>query len=129
MNGKIDPLFSPLIDNGGPTWTHGIGIGSPALDAGDPAAVAGIGGVPEFDQRSARQARRRWSNRYGSVSIQPTAPELQGDFNLDSAVDTSDFVMWRSALGSSIDPIPAQMATAMAWWISPTGMCGEPISG
>jgi CSLREA domain-containing protein len=30
-----DPLLGPLQDNGGPTWTHALLEGSPALDAGD----------------------------------------------------------------------------------------------
>jgi hypothetical protein len=29
-----DPLLGTLADNGGPTWTHALGAGSPALDAG-----------------------------------------------------------------------------------------------
>lgn len=29
-----DPLLAPLQDNGGPTWTHTLAAGSPALDAG-----------------------------------------------------------------------------------------------
>lgn len=29
-----DPLLGPLQDNGGPTWTHALAAGSPALDAG-----------------------------------------------------------------------------------------------
>ena len=105
VNGKIDPLFGPLIDNGGPTWTHAIGIGSPAIDAGDPNAVAGIGGVPEFDQRGAPSTRVAGGRiDMGAFELQPTAPELPGDYNLDGTVDTSDYVMWRSALGSSIAP-------------------------
>ena len=47
----IDPLLGPLADNGGPTQTHALLPGSPAINAGDPAAVAGAGGVAEFDQR------------------------------------------------------------------------------
>src|SRR5262249_44885501 len=31
-----DPLLGPLQDNGGPTLTHALLPGSPALDAGDP---------------------------------------------------------------------------------------------
>ncbi len=49
----IDPLLGPLADNGGPTATHALLIGSPAIDMGDPNAVAGAGGVPQFDQRGA----------------------------------------------------------------------------
>ncbi|MFO0954045.1 MAG: Ig-like domain-containing protein [Isosphaeraceae bacterium] len=35
-----DPLLGPLADNGGPTRTHALRLGSPAIDAGAP--VAGI---------------------------------------------------------------------------------------
>jgi hypothetical protein len=31
---SADPLLGPLVDNGGPTWTHALGAGSPAIDAG-----------------------------------------------------------------------------------------------
>ena len=31
-----DPLLGPLADNGGFTLTHALGVGSPAIDAGDP---------------------------------------------------------------------------------------------
>jgi hypothetical protein len=41
----IDPLLGPLQDNGGPTWTHALLPGSPALDAHDPIDA------PEWDQR------------------------------------------------------------------------------
>src|SRR6185295_15919213 len=40
----IDPLVGPLQDNGGPTDTHALLPGSPALDAG-------ISGGPNTDQR------------------------------------------------------------------------------
>jgi len=34
---NTDPLLGPLADNGGPTRTHALLIGSPAIDAGNPA--------------------------------------------------------------------------------------------
>ena len=43
-----DPLLGPLADNGGPTQTHSLLPGSPAINAGDPAIVAS---PTEFDQR------------------------------------------------------------------------------
>ena len=46
-----NPQLSGLANNGGPTQTHAPLSGSLAIDAGDPAAVAGVGGVPQFDQR------------------------------------------------------------------------------
>ena len=42
-----DPKLGPLQNNGGPTLTHQPLAGSPAIDAGDDAAVAGVA----FDQR------------------------------------------------------------------------------
>ncbi|MEW5985921.1 MAG: choice-of-anchor Q domain-containing protein, partial [Chloroflexota bacterium] len=33
----IDPLLGPLQDNGGPTFTHTLLSGSPAIDMGHPA--------------------------------------------------------------------------------------------
>lgn len=43
-----DPLLGPLDDHGGPTPTHPLLGGSPALDVGDPASCAAAGNV---DQR------------------------------------------------------------------------------
>jgi hypothetical protein len=43
----VDPLLGPLADNGGPTQTHALLAGSPAIDAGDPNPVD----PPEWDQR------------------------------------------------------------------------------
>ncbi len=40
-----DPLLGALADNGGPTLTHALGAGSPAIDQGDAAAC------PLIDQR------------------------------------------------------------------------------
>jgi hypothetical protein len=40
----VDPMLGPLQDNGGPTQTHSLLPGSPAIDAGDPA-TPGAGGT------------------------------------------------------------------------------------
>ncbi len=40
----VDPLLGLLADNGGPTKTHALGTGSPAIDAGRPAPLPGGGG-------------------------------------------------------------------------------------
>lgn len=39
---NVNPLLGPLADNGGPTQTHALLLGSPAVDAGDPAIVSGV---------------------------------------------------------------------------------------
>lgn len=47
---SIDPKLGPLADNGGPTKTHALYEGSPAIDAGNDAKCAELG-VDNFDQR------------------------------------------------------------------------------
>ena len=44
---NTDPLLGPLQDNGGPTFTHALSPGSPAIDSGDPNFVR----PPLYDQR------------------------------------------------------------------------------
>ena len=44
---NTDPLLGPLQDNGGPTFTHALLPGSPAINAGDPSFTP----PPFFDQR------------------------------------------------------------------------------
>jgi serine/threonine protein kinase/WD40 repeat protein len=46
----LNPFLGPLADNGGPTKTHAILAGSPAIDAGD---KSGTQPPLEFDQRGA----------------------------------------------------------------------------
>jgi hypothetical protein len=48
----VDPLLGPLAANGGPTETHALLAGSPAIDAGDPRPPADRGTrCPTLDQR------------------------------------------------------------------------------
>ena len=50
-----DPLLGPLGDNGGPTKTHALAEGSPAIGAGFPSGERVVGGrmlnIPSVDQR------------------------------------------------------------------------------
>ena len=49
---NANPLFGSLQDNGGPTFTHALLPGSPAIDAGNPAAPGSGGNACEAtDQR------------------------------------------------------------------------------
>ena len=48
----IDPLLAPLDDNGGPTPTHALRRGSPAIDQGNPDQPgSGDPACSDFDQR------------------------------------------------------------------------------
>src|SRR5207247_6231808 len=44
---NIDPMLGPLQNNGGPTFTHALLTGSPAINAGNPAFTP----PPVYDQR------------------------------------------------------------------------------
>jgi hypothetical protein len=49
----VDPLLGPLQDNGGPTFTHELLAGSPAIDAAADTCVDDAGAVLTADQRGA----------------------------------------------------------------------------
>jgi hypothetical protein len=85
-----DAMLGPLADNGGPTLTHALMPGSPAIDAGDPS----IASPPEFDQRGSGFDRVSGGRiDIGAYEVQSTV--LPGDFDLDGDVDGRDFLMWQ----------------------------------
>src|SRR5205823_14575232 len=65
---NTDPLLGPLQDNGGPTFTHALLKGSPAINAGDPNFTP----PPFFDQRGPG------FNRVVNGRIDKGSFELQG---------------------------------------------------
>ena len=110
-NGIIDPKLGPLAANGGTTFTHTLLPGSPALDAGDPAAMAGVANVPMYDQRGAPFARVFDGAPGGGKRIDigaferpPSSPAAFGDYDRNGAVDAADYVVWRKSLGTAVTP-------------------------
>jgi hypothetical protein len=99
-----DPQLGPLADNGGPTQTHALLPGSPAIDAGD----LGISSPPAFDQRGAPFARIVDGNEdtfnvidMGAYEFSPAVQVLVGDYNGNGVVDAADYVIWRKNLGQT----------------------------
>ncbi len=92
----FDPQLGPLADNGGSTLTHALLFGSPAMDAGDPDALPGAPGVPEFDQRG-NPFTRIFGGRIdiGAFEVQP----IPGDFDHDGDSDGDDRAQWESDFG------------------------------
>jgi hypothetical protein len=79
-------MLGPLADNGGPTWTHALLPGSPAIDAGDPARMLFNGSTQYFDQRGIgfdRVVGRR-------IDIGAVERQISPDFNLDGIIDGND---------------------------------------
>ncbi|MEM8680816.1 MAG: choice-of-anchor Q domain-containing protein, partial [Planctomycetota bacterium] len=88
----IDPMLGPLADNGGLTRTHALYPGSPAIDAGDPNATAGIGDVPSWDQRGFLYSRVFDGDDVPGARIDIGAYELPNscDFDGNQSCDVAD---------------------------------------
>jgi len=66
---NTDPMLGALQDNGGPTFTHALLPGSPAIDAGDPNFAP----PPDYDQRGPGFVRVfNGLIDVGSFEVQPT---------------------------------------------------------
>ena len=78
----IDPVLGPLTDNGGPTLTHSLLDGSPAIDAGSDTLVVGLS-----DQRG--RARIFGTVDIGAVEIQPDGIAQAVSDGFDVTVDVS----------------------------------------
>ena len=79
----IDPVLGPLADNGGPTLTHAIQSGSPAINRGDPAA-------PPQDQRG---YGRLGVPDVGAFEFDGIPPTILGNISTRAFVQTGDNVM------------------------------------
>lgn len=90
----IDPLLGPLANNGGPTRTHALLPGSPAIDQG---SAVGSG----FDQRGAPFLRIVGPRSdVGALEQQGPIITRSADFDQDSKVDGTDFLVWQRNFGT-----------------------------
>jgi hypothetical protein len=95
----IDAKLSALGNYGGPTATHMLLVGSPAIDAGDLSAAVDADGAPlAIDQRGRNRVEY-------SIDIGAVEHEVLGDYNGNGVVDSADYVLWRDALGSTTNLI------------------------
>ena len=94
------PMLGPLQNNGGPTFTHELLLGSPAINAGDPAFTP----PPEFDQRG------------------PGFPRV-----INSRIDIGSFEVQQPSTPSptpTVTPSPTPTATATSSpTVTPTPSC------
>lgn len=92
-----DPQLGPLDTNGGPTRTHELLTGSPAIDQGsNPLNLAN-------DQRGVTYARVVGGKAdIGAYEVQTAGPALPGDYTRDQTVDAADFVLWRKTKGNDV---------------------------
>jgi CSLREA domain-containing protein len=78
----IDPKLGPLANNGGPTFTHALLAGSPALDAGDDcvfddSCIPALGVALTTDQRGAGYSRQIDGNGDTTPTVDIGAFEAQ----------------------------------------------------
>ena len=94
----LNAMLGPLSDNGGPTLTHALLPGSPAIDAG----LNDFAGS-EFDQRGEPHLRIvKGVVDIGAVEVQ-LAADFDGDGDVDSADRTIQTSFWTGALRSGGD--------------------------
>ncbi len=87
--------LSPLADFGGPTKTHTLLVGSPAIDSGSNAqALDAFGNPLTVDQRGRTRI-------VYNVDIGAVEREILGDYNGDGSVDAADYTVWRNDEGST----------------------------
>lgn len=110
QTGILNPMLGALADNGGSTKTRAPLPDSPAIDAGNPAAMPGMNNVPLYDQRGTPYARIVDGDATVDARIdigavesqtQPLPPAIFGDYNVDGFVDAADEIVWRKSLGAS----------------------------
>jgi CSLREA domain-containing protein len=110
VNGNItglDPMLDDLQDNGGPTLTHGLLPGSPAIDAAHRAAC-------EDDELNGQD--QRGFARHAGLGCDIGAFELDlqericGDANIDGLVDVTDVIVALQILVGKFTPSPDQLS-------------------
>ncbi len=122
---NTDPLLGPLADNGGPTMTHALLPGSPAIDTGD------NGNCPATDQRGFSRPADGDGNGaaicdIGAYEASGAPPLKRGDIDCDGSVTSVDglFLLRDVAhlsvdLGPGCPPIEAAAAAGVSLSAAP----------
>lgn len=77
----IDPLLGPLAENGGPTLTHALLPGSPAINRGSNLGIFAGSPAPSFEQRGLGFVRAVGRADIGAVEVQQKGSYLVRDPN------------------------------------------------
>ena len=108
----VDPLLGPLANNGGPTQTHGLCTGSPAVDSAVPSVQD-----PQLDQRGVARPQGAAFDKgsfEGTITCGGPVPALS--INSVSAAEgnagTSAFTFTVTLSAASATPVTVQFATA-----------------
>ena len=95
----VDPRLGPLANHGGPTRTHSLLLGSPAIDAGDGSLAVGPDSNPLLhDQRGPGYPRLVDGNGRGEVAVDIGAFESPLQLPLVQSIVINDGATQRSSL-------------------------------
>ena len=89
--GVIDPMIDALADNGGPTMTHSLQLGSPAIDTGDLSFMA----PPDTDQRG---VLRKINGRIDIGAVELSRLVVNDNGDLDDGLPNNGTTTLREAL-------------------------------
>jgi len=114
---NTNPIVGPLQDNGGPTFTHALLPGSPAVDGGDPSFTS----PPDYDQRGLGFPRVMNSRiDIGSFEVQSTSSPTPTPTTTSTPTPTATSTPTATATATSTStPTATATATATA---TPTAM-------
>ncbi|MEM6777462.1 MAG: ELWxxDGT repeat protein, partial [Planctomycetota bacterium] len=126
---NMDPKLGPLQNNGGLTQTHALQSDSPAINMGDPNAVAGVDGVPQFDQRGAGFPRVE-SSRIDIGALESNQPPTLLSFLRQiptDALTNADSLVFRATFNESVTSVDTTdfavtgASTAIVTNVTPVG--------
>jgi len=106
---NVNPQLGPLRNNGGPTWTHALVMGSPAINAADPADPT------PTDQRGVSRPQGPASD-IGAYEFAYTPPRLV-------RLMPSGTNSWLQLNGSPGSPCTVQASTNCVSWVNLTNLC------
>jgi hypothetical protein len=115
---RTDPLLGPLVDNGGPTQTHALLEGSPAIDAGD------ANGCPDADQRGVPRPQGAACD-IGAYEYVPPTPEEQAPVAVETtapALEPTASPSPQSSASSTPSPVVFETEEASGRELSPMGI-------
>jgi hypothetical protein len=114
---NTDPLLGPLEDHGGPTFTHALLPGSPAIDAGNRGALSGAivtdqrGVARVYDDPALANAVGSDGSDIGAFEVSPSAEVSKRKVKLGFAKANSDSTSFQVALdlGTGFQPAGQQV--------------------
>ena len=116
----FDPVIGPLADNGGPTLTHALQTGSPAINAGDNS-----GGEP-VDQRGGRRPTDNTAD-IGAFEIQENRISIADVAKLEGPGGSTLFVFSVILEQTTAEPISVDFTTFQG--TARSGSDFQPVSG